>query len=117
MNSIAIVIVYLPKLSDDDKLLIKKLSDVGVCEFIDTGLTNIFSRVRRVNKNDLIENGFTVWNFAERANEESDASYKGRLQAEVTSTLNILKSGGKDCAFISEKGFYYLSQLTEFMES
>ena len=109
-----ILLVHLANLSEANQNEFLSRSDVGIAKWVQSGEVTLYHRIRNISTADIDAMGLSRWEFPVQGTEEDTPSYVGRLRAEITSVFNQLKTGAKDCAFISEAGYQLLSQQPEF---
>ena len=112
MNSIAIF--SLGNLTEEQKPDFLALSNVGIAVFLESGLVNLYNRLRNIVLVEL-QTIANVWTFPLQLEEEDQSVYDDRIRVPGVQAFNNLKQGNIDAIWLSEPGFNILSQQPEFI--
>jgi len=110
-----IPIFHKPNLTPEVQADLLSMCDVGNAEFIESGVTVKYNRLRNIGLADL-QNYFgaiNVLEFLPQAEDEALTDYKAR----ISTALNSLKLNTYACILVSESGFGNLSNQPEFINS
>jgi len=112
MNSIAIF--SLGNLTDEQKEEFLALSKVGKAVFLESGLVDLYNRLRNINLAEL-QAVTTVHTFPDLLEDETYDDYNSRVRVQGIQAFNDLKQGNIDAIWISEPYFNILSQQPYFI--